>query len=113
MARQHRNAFAAQHRAATLLERHPTAGPRAAHVLLMLSTFADGDTGRNARPSRAVLCELTGYGTATVTRALRRLVELGEVTRTNRAAHRGSTACYTINLEHRKQITDDHLSTSK
>lgn len=101
-----RDAFSAINRARTLCDRHDDPGlpdvvkaSAVAQVFSVLATFADGDTGRNARPSTARLMAITYLSRPTVTRALARLVDLGEIARTSGAAHRGSAACYTINLE--------------
>jgi DNA-binding MarR family transcriptional regulator len=102
-------AFRAVKHARRALERAPYLSPTAAHVLLVAATFGDGRTGANIRPSTQTLAGLTGYSRRTIARALAELQEADELIRVNGPAHRGSAACYRLNLT-RKAVTGDTLS---
>lgn len=93
------DAFRAIRHGAELLDREPGASPTAAHVLLVLATFADGHDGRNIRPTNERVAAITGKSVRVVERAISELIELGELVRTNGPAHRGSAACYRLNLD--------------
>ncbi len=88
------DAFATIRRARSLLGRHPDAPPSVAHVALVMATFANGRTGTSIRPGYGRVAELTGLHPQTVKRAVKWLVAHQELRR-DKAAHPGSTACFT------------------
>jgi hypothetical protein len=88
------DAFATIRRARSLLERHPDAPASAAHVALVMATFANGRTGTSIRPGLARVEELTGLDRRTVQRAVRWLEQRRELRR-DKEARRGSAACFT------------------
>ena len=92
--------FAAIRWARELHEREPAASALAAHVLLVLATYADGD-GRNCWPSRAAIAAHVRRGPTQVSGALRELQDRGEITRANGHAHTGSSAAWHLNLAKR------------
>src|SRR3954453_7724204 len=94
-----RDPFRAAKRALELREREPEASPTAAHVLIVLAYFADGDDGTNIRPTNERVAAITGKSVRVVERAIAELLERGELIRVNGAAHRGSAACYRLNLQ--------------
>jgi hypothetical protein len=101
------SAFDAIRRARSLRERHPDAPDSVAHVFLVLATYADGRTGRSARPGRERLAHDTGLSLSAINRAVRWLIDRDELRRDYRG-HRGSASCYSI-----KGVTHDTLSGAK
>jgi Helix-turn-helix domain len=76
--------------------RHPDLSPAAAHVYLVMATYADGRTGGDIRPSYATVADLTGHHMLTVRRAVHRLIALGELERVGGGNGRGSAALFRI-----------------
>jgi hypothetical protein len=89
-----RNAFATIDAARSLRQRHPDVKPSVYTVALVLSSFADGKTGRSIRPGVGRLVELTGFHSDTVQDAIEWLVARGELRR-DKKGFRGSAACFT------------------
>jgi hypothetical protein len=100
-----RDLFRSNRHALEIRERAPGASPTAAHVLLVLAHFADGHDGTNIRPGNERVAAITGKSLPVIERAIRELLDLGELIRVNGSAHRGSAACYRLNLSKRPSST--------
>jgi hypothetical protein len=82
---------------------HATGSPADRHLLLLLASYADGDTGE-AWPSRKTLANLTDLDESTVKRAIRRLEDAGLLT-VVRGQFRGDHNTYFFGSEGSHQAT--------
>lgn len=89
------DAFSTIRHARALRDRHPDAPRTAAHILLLLATYANGRTGSSIRPGHALIGQHTGLGRNAVRLALRWLEAHGEL-RCDKRGHNGSAAHYSI-----------------
>ena len=92
------DAFTTIRHARDLKRRHPKAPRSAAHVLLVLATYANGRTGSNIRPGHELVEEHVGLERNAVRLAIQWLIEHGELRR-DKPGHNGSAAHYTIPLD--------------
>jgi hypothetical protein len=90
--------FASVRWARQLREREPEAGPQHALLLLVMATYADGDTGGSIRPTLDRLASETGLHRRNVTKLVRWLEDHGEIQRV-KEGHRGSAAMFRLRLE--------------